>query len=172
MSQLVTCTRKSVPIFDDERRYTIDAFFDMFARGLEQLLGRASGPLHLRLIIMPIVVTTIAIRAGLKDAREREPAFLWGIITARAGWKKRLILAWKDIARIFLIAIVIDVVYQAVVFWAFYPVQTLIVTVICAIVPYILVRGPTTLLTRNYFRYEQIAKHRMEQQSNTANSCK
>jgi hypothetical protein len=124
----------------------------MLSRGVEQLLGRAGGPLHLRLVIMPTVVTILAIRAGLKDAREGQPAFLWGIIAHPAERRRRLLAGWKDITRIFIVAIVMDTVYQLVVLQAFYVVQTLIVAVACAMVPYVLFRGPTTRLARVLLR--------------------
>ena len=45
-------------------------------------------------------------------------------------------------------AIVLDTVYQLIVLRAFYVVQALIVAVVCAIVPYVLFRGPTARLAR------------------------
>jgi len=120
----------------------------MLSRGVEQLLGRASGPLHLRLVIMPTVVTTLAIRAGLRDARTGEPAFLWGIISDPSRRRQRIHAAWKDITRIFIVALVLDTVYQVTVLRAFYVVQALIVAVACAIVPYVLFRGPAARLAR------------------------
>ena len=42
---------------------------ESLTRGVEQLLGRASGPLHFRLILQPIVATALAIRAGLRCPR-------------------------------------------------------------------------------------------------------
>ena len=126
----------------------MDAILEILSRGVEQLLGRASGPLHLRLVIMPTVVTFLAIRAGLRDAREGQPAFLWGIIADPRGRRQRILSAWKDITRIFIVAIVLDTVYQLIVLRAFYVVQALIVAVACAIVPYVLFRGPITRLAR------------------------
>ena len=126
----------------------MDATLEILNRGVEQLLGRASGPLHLRLVIMPTVVTILAIRAGLRDAREGQLSFWWGIITEPAQRRRRLVAARKDITRIFIVAIVLDTAYQLVVLRAFYIVQALIVAVACAIVPYILFRGLTTLLVR------------------------
>jgi hypothetical protein len=120
----------------------------MLSRGVEQLLGRASGPLHLRLVIMPTVVTILAIRAGLKDAREGQPPFVWGIVVYPAERRRRFLAGWKDITKIFIVAIVLDTAYQLMVLRAFYVVQTLIVAVACAIVPYVLFRGPTTCLAR------------------------
>ena len=41
-----------------------------------------------------------------------------------------------------------DTVYQLIVLQAIYVVQALIVAVVCALVPYVLFRSPTTRLTR------------------------
>jgi hypothetical protein len=49
---------------------------------VEQLLSRLSGPpLNFRLVVMPTVVTLLALRADAKDAREGRPAFLGAFIT-------------------------------------------------------------------------------------------
>jgi hypothetical protein len=94
------------------------------------------------------VVTLLAIRAGLRDAREGQPAFLWGIISDPGRRRQRMLAAWKDIGRIFIVAIVLDTAYQLMVLRAFYVVQALIVAVACAIVPYVLFRGPAARLAR------------------------
>jgi hypothetical protein len=127
---------------------------DILSRGVEQLLGRAGGPLHLRLLIMPIVVTTLAVLAGMKDAREGRPAFLWALL-AHPGERRRLLRsAAKDVGRIFIVAVVLDTTYQLIVLRAFYIVQLLIVAVACAIVPYVLIRGPVTRLTRGLYEIQ------------------
>jgi hypothetical protein len=126
----------------------VDAILEILSRGVEQLLGRANGPLQFRLFVMPTVVTILAIRAGLKDAREGRPAFLLGIISNPTERRSRLLTGWKDITRIFVMAMMLDTAYQLMVFRAFYVVQALIVAVVCAIVPYVLFRGPATRLAR------------------------
>ena len=130
----------------------MDTILEMLTRGVEQLLGRAGGPLHFRLFVMPLVVTSLAVRAGLKDAREGQPAFLWAILTNPAERRRLLRSALKDVGRIFLVAVLLDTTYQIIVLWAFYPVQLLIVAVACAIVPYVVIRGPVTRLTRGLYR--------------------
>jgi len=125
---------------------------EMLSRGVEQLLGRAGGPLHCRLLIMPLVVTFFAVRAGLKDAREAQPAFMWAVLTNPAGRRRLLGSALKDIGRVLVMAVVLDTTYQLLVLRAFYPVQLIIVVVTCAVVPYVLVRGPVTRLTRGLYR--------------------
>lgn len=126
----------------------MDAILEIISRGVEQLLGRASGPLHFRLFVMPTVVTLLAIRAGLRDARTGEPAFLWAVIWDPSRRRQRILAARKDIARVFIMAIVLDTVYQIFVLREFHIVQALIVAVACAIVPYVLFRGPTARLAR------------------------
>lgn len=126
----------------------MDAVLEMLSRAVVQLMGRAGGPLHVRLVLMPTVVTVLAIRAGLRDAREGEPAFLWAILTNSSERAHLVRSAVKDIGRVFLFAVVLDTIYQLIVLRWLYPVQLVIVAVACAIVPYALVRGPVTRLAR------------------------
>ena len=138
----------------------MDALLQMFSRGVDQLLGRAGGPLHFRLLMMPIVVTTLAVLAGMKDAREGQPAFLWALIT-RPSERLTLIRSLiKDVGRVFIVAVVLDTTYQIMVFRMFYPVQVLIVAVACAIVPYLLIRGPVARLMRRIYRNRAAASRR------------
>jgi hypothetical protein len=131
----------------------MDAIGEMFSRGVEQLLGRAGGPLHLRLVVMPCVVTLLGVRAGVRDAREGQPAFLWALLSRRAHRGRLFRSAAKDTGRIFVVAVVLDSIYQLAVLRAYYIVQVLIVAVACAIVPYVVVRGPVTRLTRLLLRH-------------------
>jgi hypothetical protein len=125
---------------------------EILNRGVEQLLGRASGLLNLRLVIQPLVAIILAVRAGLKDARAGNPAFLWTILTNSAGRQLLIQSGWKDISKVFVIAIVLDAVYQLIEFRAFYIIQALIVAAVVALVPYILFRGIVTRLTRRFYR--------------------
>jgi hypothetical protein len=104
------------------------------------------------LVLQPIVATVIAVRAGLKDAREGQPAFFWTVLTNPAERQRLLHSGWKDIVKIFVVAVVLDAVYQVVEFRAFYAVQALIVAIVLAIVPYVLLRGPVTRLKRRLSR--------------------
>ena len=130
----------------------MDAILEMLTRGFEQLLGRAGGPLHFRLLIMPIVVTILAVRAGLRDAREGRPAYLWAIFKKPTERQRLFRSGMKDVGKIFIVAVVLDTVYQLLVLRAFYFGQVLIVAVVCAIVPYVLIRDPITRLTRSLYQ--------------------
>jgi hypothetical protein len=110
-------------------------------RACQELLGRSSGPFHLRLILQPTMATLLAIRAGLRDARAGAPPFLVTFFTDRAERKRLVQSASKDIGKLFVIAIVLDVIYQFVELHAFRWLQTVIVVVVLAILPYTIVRS-------------------------------
>ncbi len=126
----------------------MDAILALLSREVGQLLGRESGPMHFRLLMAPTVAMVLGIRAGLKDAREGRPPFLWTIVTVPDDRRGLFRSEWKDVGRVFVMALVLDTTYQLVFLRWFYPVQLLIVAVVCAIVPYALVRGPVTRLAR------------------------
>jgi hypothetical protein len=134
------------------RWYEMDTLQEILSRGAEQLLGRLDGPLHFRLVIMPIVVAILAVRAGLRDAREGQPAFLWAFFSMPAERSRLVRAAFKDIGRIFIGAVIVDTAYQLLVFQWFYPAQVLIVFVTCALAPYVLIRGPVTRFARLLYR--------------------
>ena len=123
----------------------------MLSLFVEDLRGRASGPLNFRLIVMPTVVSILAIRAGLRDARQGNRPFLWALLTNPAAVSSSV---FKDIGKVFIMAIVLDTTYQFLVFRACYLLQVLVVAVTCAIVPYVLIRGPVTWLTRGRYRQQ------------------
>jgi hypothetical protein len=126
----------------------MDFILEQLNRGVAQLLGRAGGPLHLRLVMMPTVVTILAVRAGLRDARSGQPAFLWAVLTDSADRRRLIRSAVEDIGRVFAFAVVLDTTYQLFILRWLYPVQLLIVAVACAVVPYVLIRGPVGRLAR------------------------
>jgi hypothetical protein len=123
---------------------------DELERAIQQLLGRASGPMHIRLFIQPVVAIVLAIRAGLRDARENRPAYLWDFFMNPAERRRLIDSGWKDIGRVMIAAFVIDALYQLIVFRSFYPLQALICAFVLALLPYILLRGPVTRLSRGF----------------------
>jgi hypothetical protein len=120
----------------------METFFEFLSSRLEHLLGRASGPLNFRLVVMPMVVTIMAIRAHLRDVREGRPTVLWAFVRDRAKRQRLLRSGLKDFGKVFIVACVLDTTYQIWVLKSFIPGEMLIVAVTCAIVPYFLVRGP------------------------------
>ena len=121
---------------------------DLLARVVENLIGRVSGPMKFRLILQPLMAAVFAVRAGLKDAREERPPYFWAIFTHPDQRSDMLRDGWKSVGKIFIIAIVIDLVEQLIVFRWFYPGEALLVAFILAFIPYLLIRGPVNRIAR------------------------
>jgi hypothetical protein len=124
----------------------MDGILELLSSGGEELLGRASGPLRFRLVVMPAVVVILAIRAHLKDVRAGKPVLVGAFITSPTERRRLLRSAFRDIGKVLIMAVVLDTTYQLLVLRTFHPGQSLIVAVVCAVVPYVLVRGPITRL--------------------------
>ena len=87
------------------------------------LVERPDGPMRFRFVLQPLMATIVAIRDGLKDVRSgRSPYFatVLGNPQERMG---RLREGLNATARILALGLVMDVIYQAIVFQTFYPDQ-------------------------------------------------
>lgn len=115
---------------------------EFLLRVWNDLAGRVGGPMSFRLILQPLAAVILAIRAGIKDARTGRRPYLVVLFSGGVESRDQLKDGWKDVARIFVFAIVIDAIYQAIVLSWFYPGEALITATILAIVPYVLLRGP------------------------------
>ena len=121
---------------------------EILSRLIEDLVDRVRGPLSFRLILQPAIATFFAVRAGLQDAREGHPPYFWALVNDAAHRRQLLKDGWKSIAKVFTIALVLDGVYQYMVLGWFYPGEALLVACMLAVIPYLLVRGPLTLIAR------------------------
>ncbi|MCM3902369.1 MAG: hypothetical protein ND866_11735 [Pyrinomonadaceae bacterium] len=121
---------------------------ELFSRIAEDLVGRVSGPMKFRLFLQPTMAAIFAIHAGLKDAKEGRPAYFWAIFTEPALRGQLIKEGWRAVGKVFIIALIIDIVYQYIVFRWFYPGETIIVSVLLALVPYLLIRGPVNRIAR------------------------
>lgn len=116
---------------------------DFLIRTWNHLVGRLDGPLWLRIVLQPVLASIIGLLIGIKDARAGRASFVWTLLTDRLHRCERLREAWGDMARMFVAATVIDVIYQIVVLHWIYPLQSLLVATTLALVPYALVRVAT-----------------------------
>jgi hypothetical protein len=126
--------------------------FESFGRLWRDILDRPDGPMTFRFILQPAMAALAALRDGVKDARlGRTPyvlALLWGVRSAE-GRTGRL---WEGIvstARILILGVVMDIIYQWLEFKTFYPAQAATIAILLAFVPYLLLRGP----------FERVARH-------------
>jgi len=114
----------------------------VFEQFWHDLVERPDGPMRFRFVLQPpLMATIVAIRDGRKDARSGRSPYLATVLgnpRERAG---RLREGLDATARIIALGLVMDVIYQAIVFKTFYPDQALVVALVLAFVPYLIIRG-------------------------------
>jgi len=118
-------------------------------RVVENLISRVSGPMKFRLVIQPLMAAVFAVRDGLKDALEQRPPYLRAVF-ARPDLRSDMLRdGLKSVGKIFIIAVIIDLVEQFIDFRWFYPGEALLVAFTLAFIPYLLIRGIVNRIARN-----------------------
>ena len=115
---------------------------DMLLRALLNVADRVGGPMTFRIILQPLMASLLAFRAGWKDAQTGRPPYFWTILTDPGQRTDLLREGWKSVARVFVLAIVMDVIYQLIVLQWIYPLELILIAILLAVVPYLLIRGP------------------------------
>jgi hypothetical protein len=136
---------------------------DIWNRFIGNLFGRLDGPLHFRFFMQPAMAIIFAVIDGIKDAKLGRPAYFWAMVKNRDQRKELLRVGWKRVAKIFILAVILDVIYQMKVYHWFYPGETLVVAIFLAIIPYFLVRGPVNRIAKwraNKVAHDLQAKNR------------
>lgn len=122
---------------------------DFVTRFWTDMIERADGPMTFRFFLQPTMALITALIDGIKDARAGRQPYAW-LLTHSASDAR--LLAWRggitSTARILLLGVGMDVIYQFRVFGAFkYPLESFVIAVVLGFVPYLLMRGP---INRNY----------------------
>ena len=116
---------------------------DLWMRIAGDLADRVSGPMKFRLFMQPMMAAFFAIRDGLKDAEAGRPPYFWTLLSEPAQRSALVKEGCKSVGKVFVLAVVLDVVYQLIELHFVYPGEVIIVAFILAIVPYLLLRGLT-----------------------------
>jgi len=85
---------------------------NFFSNFVTDFISRFDGPLHFRLFVQPSMAILFAVRDGTRDAREGRSAYLWSLLSDPDERRYLLESGWKGIAKVFVLAFVLDVVYQ------------------------------------------------------------
>jgi hypothetical protein len=119
-----------------------------WSRFIENLFARLDGPLHFRFFMQPIMAMIFAVIDGVKDAKLGRPAYFWAVVSNREQRRELVKLGWKRIGKVFVLAVILDIIYQIKVHHWIYPGETLLVAILLAILPYLLLRGPINRFVR------------------------
>jgi hypothetical protein len=121
-------------------------------RIIDNLIGRVDGPMHFRIILQPTMAVLFAIFDGIKDSKAGTTPYLWDFFTNPEHRRNLLRIGWEHFGKIFILAIILDLVYQWKVNHHIYPAETLIVALLLAVVPYVLLRGPVNRIARLFMK--------------------
>lgn len=116
------------------------------------LLARPSGPLAVRFLLQPIIASALAIRDGMKDARDGRSPYFWTVLSQPAERRARLREGLSATSKIMIVALVLDVAYQIIRLQTVYPVEALVVAIVLGFIPYLLIRGPAARIARTLGR--------------------
>jgi hypothetical protein len=112
------------------------------------LTGRPSGRMSFRFILQPSMAAIAAIRDGVKDARIGRSPLLRTVLHEPQKRTERLNEALNATARIILLGLAMDAIYQVTELETFYPGEALIIAILLAFLPYVLIRGPVARIAR------------------------
>lgn len=108
---------------------------------MEGLMVRIDGPMSFRLFVQPLVALFFGIRDGRSDARAGAPPYFWAMATNGDHRRDMLKGGWKSIGKVFILAVVLDLIFQYLTFSAFHFLGALVAGVVLALVPYLLLRS-------------------------------
>jgi hypothetical protein len=123
---------------------------DVLDRVWQNIVARPGGPMTFRFVLQPAMAAVAALRDGIVDARLDRTPYLSAIVRGVEGRGSRLWEGFISTARILILGVVMDVVYQLVFLGEFYPAEATIIAVLLAFVPYALLRGPIGRLARHW----------------------
>ena len=119
---------------------------EILTRFVENLVGRVHGPMAFRFFLQPFMAILFAVLDGRKDAREGQAPYFWALFTDPEHRRAMLRSGWRAVGKIFILALILDAVYQFRVVRWFYPTEAIVVAISLAIIPYVLLRGPANRL--------------------------
>jgi hypothetical protein len=114
----------------------------------EQLIARPTGPMAFRFILQPVMAGIAALRDGIEDAKSRRSPYFWTLLANPLERGGRLREGLIATARVILLGLGMDLIYQLIVLKTFYPGEAVIVAIALAFFPYLLLRGPVDRIAR------------------------
>jgi hypothetical protein len=127
--------------------------FENLGRMWRDILNRPGGPMTFRFILQPAMAIIAAARDGVSDARLGRTPYVWAILRGERSAGGRAGRLWQGIistARILILGVVMDIIYQWKVLDTFFPGQAAVIGILLAFVPYLLLRGPFERLARHW----------------------
>ena len=111
------------------------------------LIARLHGPGRMRFIMQPTVAILLGARDGVKDRRADKPPFLWGLVFRSADRPGLLLSALASVRNLVLVAILLDVIAQFLIFRMVHPGAALLHGPVLIALPYATSRALTNRMS-------------------------
>ncbi len=121
-----------------------------FQRIWRDLVERPDAPMKFRFVLQPAMAAIAAIHDGRSDARAGRSPYFWTMLRIPRERVGRLREGLNATARIILLGIAMDVIYQVLVLRTFYPAEALIIALLLAFLPYLVLRGLVLRIARRW----------------------
>jgi hypothetical protein len=125
---------------------------EAFQRFWHDLIERPDGPMRFRFVLQPAMAAIAAIHDGRSDARLGRGPYLMTVLRNPQERIGRLRDGLNATARIILLGLTMDIIYQALVLRTFYPDEALVVALLLAFVPYLIIRELVVRIVRMRIR--------------------
>src|SRR4051812_18686366 len=103
----------------------------------QQLIERPTGPMAFRFILQPVMAVIAALRDGVNDAKSGRSPYFWTLLTNPFERGHDLYEGLISTARVILLGLCMDAIYQWIVLKTFYPAEAVIVAIALAFFPYL-----------------------------------
>ncbi|MFA6292045.1 MAG: hypothetical protein WC637_09705 [Victivallales bacterium] len=114
---------------------------------LEELPRRFTGSGNFRFILQPIVAIILGVCGGLADVKAGNPPYLWALVFHPKRRRELLISGLSHISNLLALGIILDVIFQFVLYKEVHPGAALVVGPILICLPYAVSRALTARLT-------------------------
>jgi hypothetical protein len=112
------------------------------------LLQRPDEVMRFRFVLQPIMAAIAALHDGREDARLGRSPYFWALLSAPSERAGRLAEGVISTARVLLLGLLMDTVYQLIVLKTFYPAEAAAVAITLGFIPYLVLRGPIARIAR------------------------
>jgi hypothetical protein len=130
----------SVPdsLRDDYKRGNFYLFSHSF---IEDMPRRMAGPGRFRLILQPLMAIFLGIRGGIVDARRGRPPFISGVLLSQGFRQELLKSGFRTLVNLLLMSVLLDSVFQWMIYGSSHPGAALVVGPVLIAVPYSVARA-------------------------------
>jgi hypothetical protein len=112
------------------------------------LLERPERLMRFRFVLQPIMAAVAALHDGREDARRGRSPYVWTLLSSPSERTGRLAEGVISTARVLLLGLCMDTIYQLIVLKTFYPAEAAAVAIALGFIPYLLLRGPIARIER------------------------